>query len=33
MESEIWESGESWGLEPQHIQEIEELLDEGEVRQ
>ena len=30
---EIWESGESWGLEPQHIQEIEELLDEGEVRQ
>ncbi|MBT95430.1 MAG: molybdopterin synthase [Acidimicrobiaceae bacterium] len=29
---EIWESGESWGLEPQHIKEIEELHDEGEVR-
>lgn len=35
---EIWESGESWGLEPQHIQEIDEILndknqDKGEVLQ
>ena len=28
---EIWESGESWGLEPQHIKEIDEVVDEGEV--
>ncbi len=26
---EIWESGESWGLEPQHIQEIDEILING----
>jgi len=33
---EIWESGESWGLEPQHIEEIDEIFlnesqDKGEV--
>ena len=28
---EIWESGESCGLEPQHIKEIDEVVDEGEV--
>jgi molybdopterin synthase catalytic subunit len=33
---EIWESGESWGLEPQHIQEIHEIpsieqIEKGEV--